>query len=428
MNRPPCPRTDDVLAVHLDGDVDGTSSGWSGLEALADHLRDCAGCQRELQRARRLDAALAEGAGRAAAAHAAADGSLDALLGRLCAPERLAAEAATVAVRSPRRTVVRAGLAALATIAGLAGIWSAAAATSPPERNAVSPIEVAALEAAPVAAAERNATSDEVAPRAAVPPPLQVADSAVRARPQVAASTAPDDLAELERFVDPAASLHARLAAVQRLFGGERPRVRLPHEAMLALVHELAPGCAGPAGRIVMAAAHDGVRGNAPFVQWLRAALQRIEATRGPVPLDDVAALLVGSRLGVPELDAAVLRVLRRHPEHSATVAAALRSDLRRHGAGDLLLDAWSDLVERGQQQDDVATAGLWFADQPAAVYSDVAAALATARSSPRRVRCLLALQWSSDPAHTRQLDQRARGGNHTEALAAGRERHAASD
>ncbi|MCR9247241.1 MAG: hypothetical protein NXI31_19585 [bacterium] len=73
-----CTRTNAVLALYLDGDIDGAGRGFdpeafedSGFElvcpeTLANHLRECEICQVALQRARRLDAALAESAGRSA--------------------------------------------------------------------------------------------------------------------------------------------------------------------------------------------------------------------------------------------------------------------------------------------------------------------------------------------------------------------------
>src|SRR5262249_61491893 len=62
---PDCPWTDDVIARHLDGDVATSHGEWRSAEELSEHLRDCAICQRHLQRSRRLDAVLAETTGRA---------------------------------------------------------------------------------------------------------------------------------------------------------------------------------------------------------------------------------------------------------------------------------------------------------------------------------------------------------------------------
>jgi hypothetical protein len=84
-----CARTDAVLAVHLDGDLaheayDGHAFdreaceplgyGFVSDDSLHTHLRECATCQTALQRARRLDAALASMAGRAVADQVAASG------------------------------------------------------------------------------------------------------------------------------------------------------------------------------------------------------------------------------------------------------------------------------------------------------------------------------------------------------------------
>ena len=79
-----CGKTDAVLALYLDGDIGAAGAEDSGFElvcpdTLATHLRDCPTCQLSLQRARRLDAVLAESAGRTMAA-ASATGTLDRLL------------------------------------------------------------------------------------------------------------------------------------------------------------------------------------------------------------------------------------------------------------------------------------------------------------------------------------------------------------
>ncbi|MEO6597212.1 MAG: hypothetical protein ABIP94_20910, partial [Planctomycetota bacterium] len=96
---PECPKTNAVLAIHLDGDVAGSDfagsdisgsdiaggdiagGGWEAgepegagfdfacSETLGAHLRACAICQSLLLRARRLDAALAADSGRALAEH-----------------------------------------------------------------------------------------------------------------------------------------------------------------------------------------------------------------------------------------------------------------------------------------------------------------------------------------------------------------------
>lgn len=85
-----CARTDAVLAIHLDGDLareafdreacEPLGYGFVSDDSLHTHLRECATCQMALQRARRLDAALAAMAGRAVADQVAASGcSLDEL-------------------------------------------------------------------------------------------------------------------------------------------------------------------------------------------------------------------------------------------------------------------------------------------------------------------------------------------------------------
>ena len=94
MNTPhdPCSRTNAVLAVHLDGDLEPTPPldrepfgyGFVSDDSLHHHLRECATCQLALQHARRLDATLAAMAGRTVANHAAQQReSMEALSERL---------------------------------------------------------------------------------------------------------------------------------------------------------------------------------------------------------------------------------------------------------------------------------------------------------------------------------------------------------
>ena len=90
----PCSRTNAVLAVHLDGDLEPTPPldreplgyGFVSDDSLHHHLRECATCQLALQHARRLDATLAAMAGRTVANHAAQQCvSMEALSERLLA-------------------------------------------------------------------------------------------------------------------------------------------------------------------------------------------------------------------------------------------------------------------------------------------------------------------------------------------------------
>ena len=78
---PECRKVDAVLALHLDGDIGGGAkpdeSGFDFVcvESLHSHLLDCASCQQQLQRARRLDAVLAAGASSVAVSAASSSSS-----------------------------------------------------------------------------------------------------------------------------------------------------------------------------------------------------------------------------------------------------------------------------------------------------------------------------------------------------------------
>ena len=85
-----CNRTDAVLALYLDGDIGVGNADDSGFElvcpdTLANHLADCELCQLALQRARRLDAVLAEQAGRSMSLTAAGEPRTEADVDRLFA-------------------------------------------------------------------------------------------------------------------------------------------------------------------------------------------------------------------------------------------------------------------------------------------------------------------------------------------------------
>ncbi|MFT4513403.1 MAG: hypothetical protein ACI89X_001746 [Planctomycetota bacterium] len=110
-----CARTDAVLAVHLDGDLaheafdreacEPLGYGFVSDDSLHSHLRECATCQTALQRARRLDAALASMAGRAVADQVAASGySLEELSDQWLKCAALAAGSEAIATGSTDET------------------------------------------------------------------------------------------------------------------------------------------------------------------------------------------------------------------------------------------------------------------------------------------------------------------------------------
>ena len=109
--RPTCARTDAVLAVHLDGDLEQErfdreaceplGYGFISDDSLHSHLRECAICQTALHRARRLDAALASMSGRAVSEQVAKTGlSMDELGDQWLQCAALAASESTGAGRT----------------------------------------------------------------------------------------------------------------------------------------------------------------------------------------------------------------------------------------------------------------------------------------------------------------------------------------
>ncbi|MBL9079381.1 MAG: hypothetical protein JNL08_17905 [Planctomycetes bacterium] len=447
MNRttpsPDCPRSDAVLARFLDGDVDD-GSGFALVDdaTLRAHLQDCAACRRQLQRARRLDAVLAARVG------TAGRGELDPLAQRWFAAVTAATPATVAAATVAPATVTPANVArvavwpaaALLVLAVLAAwsTWAFAAA----ERRAAAEV-CASLPATglPDTGLPAGCRSDvPAAPTAAAAVPLRqasVTDIEVaggtlrrRSRPPVEAP-APDRRLAWRTIGDRSAPTEQRLAALAQV---TPPRAPLPTHAFLDQLAVLAGlGDRGGGERELHGRCLALVRGDALFQQQLRSALQLAETRRGAPTDTDLAALTVAARLGVPTLDAALVRLMRRHPERPPVLAAALRCGARAVGAADLLLDVWHDLVARGEIADTDAAPMAWFRHQPDHVFDEVAAALAQTGSSPQRVRCLLALgEASGAPTLQLLLDWLQRGSfleSHAAAFAlAHRPRHELAD
>lgn len=403
-----CPKSDAVLAIFLDGDVDAdaTGFGFARQDALAEHLRDCGECHRLLQRARRLDAALAEQAGREFCRHVGGAG-LATLGDRWFAA--VAAAAAPAPVPAPRPAVSipapagRGALALACTVGGLLiGLaWAAghshptAPATPPAAAHPVAPVPAAAKPFAGIAVAADAPRRRSPAAAASTPQPAAVAE-AILAAPQVLA--------------DPHAPSGERLAAAKQLLATGQAS---------SVLRVLAAGTASAERPDDLATLRDGLR-QAPALQsTLRSLLQRLDRPRGAPDLDELAAFTVAAQAGERDLDLQVLRALRRRPELGPALGAALRGGARRQGAGELLLSAWHEQAERGGAADDERAAAAWFCGQPAACFDEVHDALGATRSAPRRIRCLLALGFSPTPRHVDTLVAAATSGNRQEAVAA---------
>lgn len=439
-----CARTDAVLAIYLDGDVDMDASGFefACVETLTLHLRECRTCQRELQRARRLDAMLAENAGRTIARHANAQGQLDELASRCFAtavarieaeramPAELLPGSARLPVSRLREVLPLASLRngarqhAPLLAAGIGGLALMLAAWWSGPGNAYSVAESAHKVAGPLADhPTANLTTVPPAAPSTTPP---AAPSSVPAENRVASSSAPgaivvargtsrrpptapptqtDPLQLLQRLADANAPTADRLASTKQLLQALRAGAGNGQVLFPALIDTLAAGEVSGPGRVwaaplgAMAAIHGEVRDDAWFVAQLGATLQRLDRPKVTPGLHDLAAVTVAARLGGRELDASLLRAVRRHATLGPLVAAAVRSNLRAQGAGTLLLDAWSERAERSAEAEDEFAAQAWFVGQPERVFEEVRAELQAARSSPRRIRCLLALAHSPTAA-----------------------------
>lgn len=454
---PACGKTDAVLALYLDGDVEGETSGFAFActETLAGHLRECHSCQRELQRARRLDALLAENSGRCLANHIDAAAGLDALAARWLHPERLVVHSVTQepAAPAPQRPIdamaaarvsprgamglFTAGAAGLALIGGAWFLAQPTGFLAPPMGPVSGAPRVTADAGRTSAMGPRHAPTEEasVAPPTTTPvaattaelPIIPVAEDAARRRPSVPAALPIDVAAEQQRLADPNELPGVRHAAAKLLLLASRPGMPYATATLARLTETLAAGHAGSgrqgqAAVTTLAAVHSAMRKEGTFMAYLRGAVQRLETPHSSPTLDELAAFTVACRLG--DLDAAVPKILRRHPELAAVVSAALRTGLRRDGAGLLLLDCWGDLADRGERGngesvDDGLAAEGWFRGQPASVFDEVRAELAVSRSGPRRVRCLLALGHCPGPQHLDTLVAWCATGYRAEAYAA---------
>lgn len=406
----PCAKTDAVLALHLDGDLEAGGGDHHGYafadsESLHAHLRECASCQTTLRRARRLDAALANAAGAALAAHERRPGSSwpelqQRWFGALTAPVAPTTTQARVPERPRARAARRAAVAAAAAITlGITlGIGIAIGCPSPHR-----PIQARDEVPAPVVATAGEAPA---AARPAIAGPLLPAPDALRhghARQATAAARTVDQtpLVPVDRLAGCVADAGKppvdRLAATAALLAACRSCAPDPQAAFRSLLTALA-GC-GEFG--TAPALHERqlelVREAAPAQGHLATWLVELDAPGKALTRDDLAALVVGTRLGSPAVDGLLRRAVRRHPETAEIVAAALRCGARAQGGGRLLLDIWQDLALRGLLPGDSAEARGWFRAQPAALFGEVAAELRRSHAADQRLHCLLALGAADD-------------------------------
>lgn len=449
------------------GDANGADDAGIGFEfvcgeSLRTHLLGCAECQQQLQRARRLDAALAAGAGRAFAEQhtmVALEQRWFANVGMAANPVGAAGTAArgegrpdagTRQVTAPRwhssapwRSLVLPS--AVVTLAATLFGWLLVASShhlqtrapgqpAVPAGSPLAPTPMAPDRAAP--ALPETVTPMPGLPEAG-PVEIHIAQDAARRANSAAAAKGERDvdqrlpsLGELRRRCDDgAAEPEQCMMAARQLLQACRSPATAGDAAGEVLVDALAGfGDRTAKSRLLHHDLLDLARGEPRFVAHVQRRLLRLE-TRRPVAdkngreatigLPELGALTVAARLGLRTLDTAILRVLRRQPDLADPLAAALRSGAREAGAARLLLDAWQEMVARGDLGADEFRAQAWFAGQPAAIFDDLITEVRTSGSAPRRVHCLLALGFCPTATAVPVLLERMQKAPHLEAHAA---------
>ena len=435
-----CEYTDAIIARHLDGDVDaelvleGTGRdeesalpSWPPHDQLADHLRDCAVCQHQLQRSRRLDALLAEASGRDQDPEQDNE-RLSALLERAVAAAGPLVETessnrarpASYRLLSSALLVTTGFLAALLVV----GPWrnSAEPANAPrptdpaPQRLADSESREPATttEESQLAATEEesfllrlpvrqgrpaNTPRRSEAPRrlrndqlAAILSDRQLADRILLTESlRVAAYTGQVGIvrttAQERHEAEQRATQHRLLSSQQLLRSRDPSTLRLWVEAVAQL----------DGGQLLENVLAD-ARQHSALRSRLRGLVRTTFGRRANTVsnLEAMATLATAARVGGSEIDAAI-RQLLRHEKLHYEVAAAIRVVQHRPGRTTLLLDAWRDRATRGPCNDE-AFARTLFAQQPNSVAAELTAELQETHRTPRRVQCLLALGALSAP------------------------------
>lgn len=463
-HRPGCARTNAVLAVHLDGDIareafdreayEPLGYGFVSDDSLHTHLRECATCQMALQRARRLDAALATMAGRAVADQVATSGcSLEQLSEQWlnCAAMAAAGQASVAAgtanviagqsagmqteepVRvedldwlfdratqlrgrghTPKREGLRTG-----TMIAITGVLAACLATwlciatfdTATERDrsddqAFAPEltsehdtrreeeSAAAPELAPapgLAAAPELSPAPGLAPGQSLMRRMHAARNRKLPEQRVAL---PNDLSNRVRNRD--LSVPERLAAARHLLRATRAGSSAARHATEQLLLALA-GCGDldQADITLHEQLLDEVRSNGPVLMRIEHQLVSLPSRtrdRSELSHKELAAILVAARVENARLDQAIRRALRRNDAIAEVVASALRCGIRTNGSTQLLLDCWHDQIAIGKQENTPKWAEFWFRGQADTSFAQLANIHSRSHSAPERVRCLLAM------------------------------------
>lgn len=446
---PPCSRTDAVLAVHLDGDLadkhesrdreqldrEQCGYGFVSDDSLHDHLRDCPTCQQALHRARRLDAVLASASGRCVVDHAVAHGGsvddlADRLLGRAIAAATLEAwpvaptanaptahpptanpptgDAATGDAPTNTTTPVTTNggtwIAALSVAAACFATWLCFRSVAPVANKSAAPSEqrlAAQPHISPVAPMTPAATEPE--PQAAqefsLPPSMAQRMHAARNRelPNQRTSS-PEELAV--RVAARNLSVPERLAAARRLIEATRTGSMDARNATRQLLGALA-SCGDVSNHELTV--HDQLlemlRNNHSFLLRIEQRIVAVLELRNfeDATMEMFGAIVVAARIGDDRLDNMLRRTLRRHDAAGEVITSALRCGVRMHGAGELLLACWQDMVSNGSQRNTPQWAEYWFHGQSPTSFAELAELRQQSRSNAGRVRCCLAMGCAAD-------------------------------
>lgn len=424
-----CPFTDAVLTRHLDGDVDlPLGDGWLSADAVADHLRECPRCRTELARARRLDAALAESAGRSLAVFDANPDRLRDLV------QRAMAAAAPTPRLLPRRHLNRLlplSAAAAVFAAGFAAAWFCRDA-GPADRPlpAIRTASTPGVATVPPAAIASLPTGEQPEAQAgADPAPAPVA---VETLPKFRDGATPDPTAAPpagRQTLEPPRTVrevHAIAAMLDQTSGALHARERSQQAALRALL-DSPLASAAPVFALAVARLDEGwllhdvlaqARKRPALLATLRSQLLAASDHEGD-DLPQLAIVATAARIGHRDLDAALRQACRRVPALADTIAAALRARVRPDAGVDLLLDVWSDLLARDASATEEGLAHRLFLAPTRSMTIALGDELRRCSNGPRRVRIALALGVTADAHCLPQLLESLSSRNRTEGLAA---------
>jgi hypothetical protein len=418
------------------------------------HLRECAPCQTALQRARRLDAALATMAGRAVADQVATSGcSLEQLneqwlnYAALAAAGKISTEADTANViddqsagtqtEEPIRgedldwlfdranqlcvgsdTPKREAGSHTGTMIAIAGVLAACLATwlciatfdSTTTFDRVSERDQGRNQAFASGLASEHDTKRKAAPAAAselaAAPKLAARQSLTRKIHAARNQALPEQHTALPkelsfRVRNRNLSMPERMAAAQHLLRATRDGSSTARHATDQLLLAMAScGDLDQADITLHAQLLDEIRNNRSVLARLEHHLISLPSRnrdRSERNHEMLAAIIVAARTGNTRLDHAIRRALRRNNAIAEVVVGALRCGTRTSDSTQLLLNCWNDQVAIGNQEDTPKWAEFWFRGQAATSFAPLMNAHDRSHSAPERVRCLLAMGCAPD-------------------------------